>query len=133
MTPEQKKQLVRTFSSVLIRQDQAATLEMMTSDPIWVFWGEARSGRAGVRTILDAFAQLYRKGTIQCEFDAQYVDGDVVISQMRLTATTFKGEPYHNRYVSFTHLRDDKIAKVEEYLDTAYAAQKFGGWSEQAS
>lgn len=131
MTPEEKKQLVRDFSDALILGDADVTLGLMSDDPVWVFWGEARPGVAGVRSILEAFSQLYRRGTISCRFDRQYVDGDVVISQMQPTATTFEGEPYENRYVSFTHLEGRKIAKVEEYLDTAYAAQKFSGWQEK--
>ena len=130
MTPDEKKALVREFSAVLISGDRAATLARMSEDPTWVFWGEARPGIDGVKTIIDAFWQLYRPGTINCEFERQYVEGDVVISQMILSATTFKGEPYRNRYVSFTHLKGDKVHKVEEYLDTAYAAQKFAGWQE---
>ena len=30
----------------------------------------------------------------------------------------------------FVHFEGDRVAKVEEYLDTAYANEKFAGWEE---
>jgi ketosteroid isomerase-like protein len=30
----------------------------------------------------------------------------------------------------FVHFEGDRVSKVEEYLDTAYANEKFSGWEE---
>lgn len=130
MDAEAKKALVREFFDCIATRDIDAILARMTDDPCWVYWGEPRPGREGVISIVKAASELYQPGSTARSYQGEYVDGDVVIAQTTMTATTFKGELYENRYVTFTHLEGDKVAKVEEYLDTAYAAEKFAGWSE---
>ena len=132
MNAEERKALAREFLEVFATRDADAILARMTPNPTWVFWGRPRHGRKGVLSILAAATELYQPDSTKRSYQGEYVDGNVVIFQTTLVATTFKGEPYENRYVMFIHLEGDKIAKVEEYLDTAYANEKFAGWEESA-
>jgi ketosteroid isomerase-like protein len=127
---ERKKQLVREFFDLFATRDGDAILARMTDDPTWEYWGQPRRGHEGVLSILKASCELYREGSTRREYQAQYVDGNTVISQSTMSAVTFKGEDYENRYITFVHLEGDKVARVEEYLDSAYANEKFSGWEE---
>ena len=130
MNAETKKQLVRDFYDVMNSRDVEKILACMTPNPTWCFFAQERVGVEGVKSILKAADELYEPGSNERTYRGMYVDGDVVIAQMTMRATTFKGEAYENEYVMFVHLEGDKIAKVEEYMDTAYGNEKFSGWSE---
>ena len=78
---------------------------------------------------MKAASELYRAGSMERTFTGEYVDGDTAIFQTTMRAVTFKGEPYENHYVMFIHFEGDKVAKVDEYMDTAYGNEKFEGWS----
>jgi ketosteroid isomerase-like protein len=128
MDKEAKKALVRRFFDVFSARDADAVLALMVDTPSWSFFNQNFPGRAGVLGILRASSELYQAGSHRRTWLGQYVDGDTVISQMKLQAVTFKGEPYENYYVQIVHLEGDKVARVEEYMDTAYGNAKFAGW-----
>ncbi len=128
MAGQDRKALAKKFFEVFATRDADAILARMTGDPSWVFWGEPRRGIEGVLSILEAASELYQAGSTSRTYQGEYQDGNVAILQSTLRATTFKGEPYENRYVMFVHFEGDKVSKVEEYLDTAYANDKFSGW-----
>ena len=128
MDSEALEQLAREFLDVFATRDADAILARMTPEPCWVFWGRPRHGVEGVLSILEAATQLYLPDSTSRTYQGVYVAGNVVILQTTLSATTFKNEPYENRYVMFVHFEGDKISKVEEYLDTAYADEAFAGW-----
>jgi ketosteroid isomerase-like protein len=130
MAAESRTALAKKFMEVFASRDADAILARMTDDPTWVFWGRPRQGRDGVLSILKAASQLYRPDSMSRSYQGAYEDGDVAILQSTLCATTFKGEDYENRYVMFVHFEGDRVSKVEEYLDTAYANEKFSGWEE---
>ncbi len=129
MSPESRIDRAKQFFEVFAERDPDAILSRMTDDPTWVFWGRPRQGTEGVLSILRASTQLYQPGSTSRTYQGAYAAGEVVILQSTLRATTFKEEPYENRYVMFVHFEGDKVAKVEEYLDTAYANEKFEGWT----
>jgi hypothetical protein len=59
------------------------------------------------------------------EYTKQFVDGNTVISQVTIRGTTKKGEQYENYYVIFITFEGDKVAGMQEYMDSAYANAKF--------
>jgi ketosteroid isomerase-like protein len=59
------------------------------------------------------------------EYTGQYEDGDTVVSEITITGTTVKDELYQNYYLIIAYFEGDKIAKIREYMDTAYANTKF--------
>jgi len=130
MARASRSELAKAFMEVFATRDADAILSRMTDDPTWVFWGRPRHGREGVLSILKAACELYEENSMSRSYQGAYEDGDVAILQSTLRARTFKGEDYENRYVMFVHFEGDRVSKVEEYLDTAYANEKFSGWEE---
>ena len=128
MTTKSRIALAKEFFEVFATRDPDAILSHMTPDPTWVFWGMPRHGTEGVLSIVKAASELYQPNSMSRTYQGAYEDGDVAILQSTIRAITFKGEDYENRYVMFVHFEDDKVSKVEEYLDTAYANEKFSGW-----
>ncbi len=125
MDHDSKKRLVRDFLEGFATAEPEALLARMTATPSWSVFAHAYSGRDGLLTLRGLAAQLYPNGTAR-EYHRQYVDGDTVISQLTVRATLADGQPYENRYAIFVHFEGDKVARVEEYLDTAYANKRFG-------
>ena len=82
----------------------------------------------GVRAIHRASKELYREGSHDRRIDGLWVDGDTVLVKTTLRARTFKDEDYENLYMMILHFEGDRIALVEEMMDTAYANEKFAGW-----
>ena len=130
MDREATKKLALEFLEILHTRDADKVLAAMTPQPRWKFFQQEFPGPDGVRTILKAASELYRDGSAEWTRTGEYVDGDTVILQLTLRATTFKDEPYENHYVLFIHFEGDKVARVEEYMDTAYGNAKFEGWSQ---
>jgi ketosteroid isomerase-like protein len=130
MATTSRTALAKEFMEVFATRNADAVMARMTDDPTWVFWGSPRHGSEGVLSILKAASELYQPDSMTRSYQGEYEDGDVAILQSTLCATTFKGEDYENRYVMFVHFDGDKVSKVEEYLDTAYANSKFSGWEE---
>ncbi len=117
MDAEQGKALVREFMETLHSGDIEGVMAMTTDDPV----------------VPDGFALL--AGMVPALFDgtpptreytAQYVDGDTVISQITVRGVTKTGNEYQNYYVMFCTFEGDKVAKVQEYMDSAYANATLG-------
>lgn len=47
-----------------------------------------------------------------------YADGDTVVAFYDGSATANDGQPYHNTYTWFMHMRDGQIVRVEAFLDS---------------
>ncbi|MCH2173797.1 nuclear transport factor 2 family protein [Myxococcota bacterium] len=130
MDAEERKRLTREFFDLVATRDVDAILARMTPEPAWAFFAQRREGVEGVRSILRAASELYQPGSMERDWTGMYVDGDVVIAQTTMRAQTFKGEDYENHYVLFVHFEGERVALVEEYMDTAYGNEKFSGWQE---
>lgn len=127
---EDRKRLTREFFETVASRDLDAIFARMTPEPAWAFFAQRRNGVEGVQSILRAASELYLPGSMERDWTAMYADGEVVIAQTTLRAKTFKGEDYENHYVLFVHFEGDRVALVEEYMDTAYGNEKFSGWQE---
>jgi ketosteroid isomerase-like protein len=53
-----------------------------------------------------------------------YAEGDVVVVEHRLSATLPNGRPYVNDYCFVYEVRDGKVLRIREYMDTR------GGWAQ---
>jgi ketosteroid isomerase-like protein len=58
------------------------------------------------------------------EFRTVAADGDVVVVEHRLSATLPNGRPYVNDYCFVYEVRDGKVWRIREYMDTR------GGWAQ---
>ena len=53
------------------------------------------------------------------DYHAELADGDFVMMQFTLTATTANGADYENDYAILFRLENGLIAEVKEFFDTA--------------
>ena len=58
------------------------------------------------------------------EFRTVVAEGDVVVVEHRLSATLPDGRPYINDYCFVYEVRDGKVWRIREYMDTR------GGWAQ---
>jgi ketosteroid isomerase-like protein len=128
-TAEQNKQAVvnawKTFGS----RDPALIANAFTEDAEWI----APAGNATaialeftdhmvgrdqiVEFLCEKFHTLFVKD-IAVEFLGLFCDGQTVILEERMQATLVNGRHYDNTYCFFFELRDGKIARIREYMDT---------------
>jgi len=55
---------------------------------------------------------------VSVEFTAIHADGDAVIVEERMRATLPGGRPYDNAYCFVFEVKDGRIRRVREYMDT---------------
>jgi len=78
-------------------------------------------GKAEVMQLFSGgVAQFYKPETMQFTYHSMIAEGDYAHCHFSLEAITANGKPYLNHYQSLFRLRNDKIAEVWEYFDTAY-------------
>ncbi len=122
MNAEDKKQLVREFLETLHGGNIEAALAMTTADAkLLIFNNEIPDG---FRMLGGMIPALFEKSPTR-EYTAQYVDGDTVLSQITIRGTAKSGEQYENAYLIIVKFAGDKVAFMQEYMDSAYANQKF--------
>ncbi len=68
---------------------------------------------------------VFRPGDPKVHIDAIVSDGDRVMVETRATGERADGKPYANRYAWAFELRDGKILRVREYMDSLYVARFF--------
>lgn len=123
MDAEARKKLVREFLELLQTGQTDAALALTTGNPDLLVFNNPIPG--GARALSQMVKAMFTDGPYRT-FDAQYVDGDTVISQLTITGTTAKGGEYKNHYLIICKLKGDKVDHMQEYMDSAYANKAFG-------
>ena len=122
MDAEKAKRQGREFLETLHGGNVDAALKMTTGDAkLLIFNNELPDG---FRVLGGMIPALFDVPPTR-EYTAQFVDGDTVVSQVTIRGKTKGGEQYENYYVIFITFAGDKIAKMQEYMDSAYANAKF--------
>lgn len=132
METEATRVLITTFLAARAAGDMAGITAALAEDATWILPQSSSFGpfvgRDAVAAALGGGVSgtLFEPGTIRREVHKVIVDGDTAAVQQRLSATTRQGEQYVNEYCWVYTCRDGKIAKLEEYADTAYASKVLG-------
>jgi ketosteroid isomerase-like protein len=122
MMSEDKKRLVREFLEILHSGDVDGALKRTTSNPkLLIFNGEMPNGFQMLGGMIPA---LFASGPTR-EYTAQWVDGNTVLSAITIRGDTKGGDTYENAYLIICTFEGDKIAVMQEYMDSAYANTKF--------
>jgi ketosteroid isomerase-like protein len=122
MDAETGKRLVREFLETLHSGDIDGALKRTTGDAkLLIFNNELPDG---FRVLGGMIPALFSVAPTR-EYTKQFVDGDAVISQITIRGTTKGGEQYENYYLIVITFVGDKVAKMQEYMDSAYANAKF--------
>lgn len=101
--------------------------ELLDEDVCWVApqsspVGHRHEGKAAVLALIGKGVGLYDTSRpMETRIEAIAAEGDRVFAEMTLRATTAHGESYHNHYVFVFRLREGRIVKIHEYLDSLYA------------
>ena len=79
-------------------------------------------GRAAVVELLagGGVDEYYQPGTMRFDYRARIVSDEDVVMPFTLRAVTANGHDYENDYCMWFRIRDDLIAEVREYFDTAF-------------
>jgi len=122
MNAENAKRVVEEFLNCLHKGDVEGALARTTGNPEFLIFNNAIPN--GVRTLCGMLPAIFKEGP-EREYTGQYVDGNTVISQITIRGTSTLGKQYQNYYLIICHFTGDKISKVQEYLDSAYASTVF--------
>ena len=123
MDAEAGKKAVRDFLEKLHTGETEAALAFTTGNPDFIIFNNPFPG--GTRAFSGIAKSLFTDGPRR-EYTAQYVDGDTVITQLTVRGTTVKGQDYENFYVVICKFAGNKIDRLQEYMDSAYANTRFG-------
>ena len=132
MSTETNVQIVKDFFAAIGRGDKEGLLALVADDIEWIIPGEdwplagTHRGRAGVaKAFAKAAAEVPFSYTEPPEFVAE---GDRVLAlgfaKGKMTATN---KPFDDHFVFAVTIKDGKLSKIREYVDTqalARAAQK---------
>jgi ketosteroid isomerase-like protein len=128
MTPDQIRTVIEQFGEARNAQDRDHIASLVTDDVEHVL---PRSiGRPPMQgdAVVDGLAgglagQFFDMSTVKREVKRITVEGDVAAVEQTMTGTTLKGKEYVNDYVWIYEIRDGKIARIIEHLDTLIGAR----------
>ena len=112
---------VKAFFDSLSRADMDPITEQLAEDVVLEFPGRRFGGRfAGKRKVsifLKRNQRMFRDGL---RFTVHWagVDGDRAVAQWTNAGVTKEGHDYSNRGVTVFRLEGERIAEIQDYLDT---------------
>lgn len=138
------KETVTALYAAYASGDPARITALLHEDVVWVApagnatqvaLGLGSAGDAGaprgandlgreliVQFMAHNFARLF--SNVKNEFRSLVAEGDRVVAEHRLSATLPNGRSYVNDYCFFFEVRDGRVARIREYMDTR------GGWAQ---
>jgi len=121
---ERNRQITREFFAALSSRDVAKLAELYAEDfEIWTAGTLPFSGTRGKAEALagmDFVASLFPKG-LHLEIVAMTAEGERVAVEAESHGIHASGRPYHNQYHFLVVIRDGKIRRFKEYMDTMHA------------
>ena len=131
MGTEATRQVVESWLARANSGDVAGAMALFAEDATWSNIGSTRfSGDfVGLKSITDdllgpLFGAL--EAGITSEVEAVVADGERAVVISRGFARTRTGRDYNNSYCQVFTVKDGKIVKVREYMDTALIDAVFG-------
>jgi len=128
-TLEDNKALVRELIGCVAAGDPKLG-EMFDEQVAWwvppsTAYGGLYEGREAVLQLVGSATGLYDASVpLRVEVEQLIAEGEWVSAQFRILARTARGEDYENYYHFAFRIRDGSILRVNEYLDTKYAAER---------
>lgn len=123
-TTERNRQITREFFAALSRADVAKLAELYADDfELWTAGTLPFSGTRGKAEALEGMnfvASMFPKG-IRFEILAMTAEGERVAVEAESHGVHASGRPYHNQYHFLVVIRDGKIRRFKEYMDTMHA------------
>ena len=132
METEATRTLMRKFLEARAANDAATIAELVTDDVEWRLPASAGMGPFVGRDVVvpaitgGASGTFLDVSTLRRDVRSLIVDGDRAVVQQRVTAKALNGNDYANEYCWAYTCRDGRVAVMEEYADSLYAARVFG-------
>jgi ketosteroid isomerase-like protein len=126
------KALIREYFA-RVESGDPRLAELLDDDVVW--WvpqgsklGGTRRGKPQVLEVMTEGLALYsREHPFRIEVEQVVAEEDWVCVQFTIEARTAGGRDYRNHYHMAFELRDGRIVRVNEYVDTAYANERLMG------
>jgi len=120
------KEVVSDFLATFSRGDVAGVLERMADDATWWVSGtiDGMSGTYEKETfggLLQGVKSLYKGGAMKFEPRSMVAESSFVAVEATSYAELNNGRIYSNQYHLLFELRDGKVLRVKEYMDTQHA------------
>ncbi len=127
---ESNKQLIAEFMEVFSTGDVDEILSFMSASATWWVAGtiEGISGEKnmkGFREMLSGLSQLATNGAIRLTPHAWTAEGNRVAVETESYSELKNGRIYNNLYHFVFEIKDGKIQKVKEFLDTEHTRAIF--------
>lgn len=124
------KQLVSDFLATFSRGDVDGVLDAMADDATWWVSGglEGMSGtydKEAFGPLLRGATSLYVEGALRITPTSMIAEGDRVAVEAEGFATMTSGRVYQPRYHFLFEVKDGKVRRVREYMDTMHAWEIF--------
>lgn len=127
---EANKAVVKKFLAVFSTGNVAAILDGLEDDATWWVSGKlpGLSGtytKADLGPLLKGATALYTTGALRITPLEMIAEGDRVAVEAESYAALVDGRVYNNLYHFVFTIRNGKIARVKEYMDTYHANATF--------
>jgi uncharacterized protein len=126
------KETVAAFIEAMRNSDVAKLAAMITDDFSWWIAGKADYLQTAGEHDKDFFIGFFGGGADLFPNGAEFnvtgmiAEGDKVAAEANMTAVTAMGSTYDNSYHFLFTIRDGKVARMKEYMDTHHAKTTFG-------
>lgn len=124
------KQIIGNFLATFSRGDVDGVLDAMSDDATWWVSGslEGMSGtydKESFGPLLRGATALYVEGALRITPTSMIAEGDYVAVEAEGFATMTSGRTYQPRYHFRFEVKDGKVRRVREYMDTMHAWDTF--------
>ena len=128
--PEAAKALAARFFATFSTGDVPAILALMDEDATWWVSGNVDGfsgtyGKIQLGELLKGVVQVYKAGALRITPGAMTAEGNRVAVEAEGFAELMNGRIYRPAYHYLLELRDGKVLRVREYMDTLHARQIF--------
>jgi ketosteroid isomerase-like protein len=126
VTGTSNKAIVADFLEAFSRGDVNGVLQRMADDATWWVAGTL-NGMSGIYekqafgALLRGVKTIYKAGAMQFEPKAMVAEDSFVAVEATSYAELNNGRIYSNQYHLLFEIRDGKVLRVKEYMDTQHA------------
>lgn len=126
------EQIALDFFTALSTGDLEKLRPFLTEDSVWEPMVRDIPGAGSYRgnQIIDDFLGpvrgMFAPGDPKVHVGTILSDGDIVVVESTSTGHTADGRVYDNRYAWVFRMKDGKVARLHEYMDSHYVARLFG-------
>ena len=128
----ENERLVLDFFRALSSGDLDLLRPFLTEESIWkpmvtdIPGAGEHKGSAIIDEFLAPVRGLFKPGDPKVHVTALISDGDTVAVESTSTGGLQDGRTYNNSYAWVFRIKDGKIARLHEYMDSHYVARLFG-------